>query len=66
MMRMLLGCLLYRLGGAQTFTAAEIDEICKEVKGIQWVSDENLNLTVIARSPEALAYLEETQKVLHI
>lgn len=66
MMRMMLGCLLYRLGGQQTFTASEIGDICENVKGIQWHVDDEDNLTVTSRSPDSLANLEATHKVLHI
>jgi hypothetical protein len=66
MMRMMLGCLLYRLGGQQTFTGAEIHEICESIQGVQWHVDEDDNLTVIARTPEAVQGLEATQRVLHL
>jgi len=39
LVRLILGCLLFRLGGEQTFTAdrgaEEIDFICTDVRGIQ-------------------------------
>jgi hypothetical protein len=40
--RMFLGCLLFRLGGEQSFTPEEIDLIRAEVKGVQFfVTDDN-------------------------
>lgn len=32
LVRLILGCLLFRLGGEQTFTAEEIDFICTDVR----------------------------------
>ena len=66
LMRLMLGCLLFRLGGSQTFTASEIAEITKVVKGIEWHVDDDDNVTVTVRTPESLAALEATKRVLHI
>jgi hypothetical protein len=35
LMRMLIGALLFRLGGEETFTEPELDEIMKSVGGVQ-------------------------------
>ncbi len=51
--RLMLGCLLFRLGGEQSFTADEIDEIKKTVGGVQVFLTPDDKIIVRAKSPEA-------------
>lgn len=50
--RMFLGCLLYRLGGEQVFSAAEIDDIRKEVAGVQFFATEDNKIILRVRNTQ--------------
>lgn len=52
--RMMLGCLLYRLGGEQTFTPEEIDEIRKYVSGVQFFVAEDDRIILRTRGPQQI------------
>lgn len=51
--RLLMGCLLYRLGGQQTFTPAEIDEIKDMVGGVQIFVTHDDKIVARVKGPEA-------------
>lgn len=54
LVRLVLGCLLFRLGGEQTFTEAEIDFICQDVRGIQLFLTEDHKLLLRTRGETAV------------
>lgn len=55
--RMILGLLVYRLGGEQTFTISEIDEIRQVIHGVQiFLSSDGNKIIVRARGRE---YVED-------
>lgn len=54
LVRLILGCLLFRLGGEQTFTAEEIDFICQDVRGIQIFLAEGDKLILRTRGEQAI------------
>ena len=64
LLRLILGCLLFRLGGEQTFTEAEIDFICADVKGIQISTTEDGKLLLRTRNPETVAKAIEKGRIL--
>lgn len=57
LVRLILGCLLFRLGGEQSFTEAEIDFICQDVRGIQIFLSENNTLVLRTRGDSAMEIL---------
>lgn len=64
MLRMMLGLLLYRLGGEQTFTAGEMDEIRKIVQGVTIYAGENDQIILRTRGPQAVQKAIEENNVL--
>lgn len=50
--RMFLGCLLYRLGGEQSFTPEEVDAIRSEVAGVQFFVAEGDKIILRVRNKE--------------
>lgn len=54
LVRLILGCLLFRLGGEQTFTSEEIDFICLDVRGIQLFLSEDNKLVLRTRGEQAI------------
>lgn len=52
LIRTFLCCLLYRLGGEQSFSAEEIDEIRKEFQGVQFFVSEEDRVVLRVRGPE--------------
>lgn len=54
LVRLILGCLLFRLGGEQTFSAEEIDFICHDVRGIQLYLTEDNKLLLRTRGEQAI------------
>lgn len=64
LLRLILGCLLFRLGGEQTFTEEEIDFICADVKGIQISTTADGKLLLRTRNPETVAKAIEKGKIL--
>lgn len=52
--RMMLGCLLYRLGGEQTFTPEEINEIRTMVVGVQFFATDDGKIVLRTRNLEHL------------
>lgn len=54
LVRLILGCLLFRLGGEQSFTAEDIDYICQDVRGIQLFLTEENTLVLRTRGEQAL------------
>jgi len=52
LVRLLMGCLLFRLGGQQVFTAQEIDDIKKTVGGVQIGLDPDDAIVLRVKSPE--------------
>ena len=60
--RMFLGCLLYRLGGEQSFTPEEIDDIRAEVKGVQFFTTEDNRIILRVRNEEFLQAHSEPGK----
>jgi hypothetical protein len=50
LLRMMLGMLLFRLGGEQSFTLAEYEYIRKEVGGVQIFADEEGTITLKVRN----------------
>ena len=53
-MRLMLGCLLFRLGGEQIFTADEINEIKTVVAGVQVFAIEENKILIKTRGPDAV------------
>ena len=53
LMRLMLGCLLFRLGGEQTFTPQEIDEIKNSVGGVQVLATDQDTIVLRVRTPES-------------
>lgn len=51
LMRLFLGLLLFRLGGEQTFTPAEMDEIKQTVAGVSFFVTEDGRLGARTRGP---------------
>jgi len=49
----MLGCLLFRLGGEQSFTPEEIDDIKKTIGGCQVLLTPDGTIIIRAKSPEA-------------
>jgi len=64
LVRLILGCLLFRLGGEQTFTAEEIDFICQDVRGIQLYLTEDHKLLLRTRGEAAVNDASETGIIL--
>lgn len=64
LVRLILGCLLFRLGGEQTFTAEEIDFICRDVKGIQLFLTEDHKLLLRTRGEDAVLDAAEKGVIL--
>ena len=62
--RMMLGLLLYRLGGQQTFTPSEIDEIRKTVQGVTIFAGDNDSIVLRTRGPEAVQQAIEEKNVI--
>jgi len=57
--RMFLCCLLYRLGGEQSFTPEEIDNISAEYQGVRFYSDgEKITLRIQNKDAAADALRE--------
>lgn len=52
--RMMLGCLLYRLGGEQSFTMTEIEDIQDIVAGVQFFATEDGKIILRTRGKSAL------------
>ena len=50
---LMLGCLLFRLGGEQSFTPQEIDDIKKTIGGCQVLLTPDDTIIIRAKSPEA-------------
>lgn len=57
LIRLMAGCLLFRLGGEQSFSAEEIDDIKKTVGGIQVLLTPDNRILVRSRSPESYSDL---------
>jgi hypothetical protein len=51
LMRLFLGLLLFRLGGEQTFTPAEIDDIRDTVQGVTWFTTDEGRIGIRTRGP---------------
>jgi hypothetical protein len=64
LVRLILGCLLFRLGGEQTFTAEEIDFICTDVRGIQLFLTEDNKLLLRTRGENAVLDAAEKGVIL--
>jgi len=64
LVRLILGCLLFRLGGEQTFSADEIDFICNDVKGIQLFLTEDNKLLLRTRGADAVLDAAEKGVIL--
>ena len=64
MLRMMLGLLLYRLGGEQTFTSTEMDEIRMIVQGVTIYAGENDQITLRTRGPAAVQNAIEQKNVI--
>jgi hypothetical protein len=64
LVRLILGCLLFRLGGEQTFTAEEIDFICQDVRGIQLFLTEDHKLLLRTRGESAVLDAAEKGVIL--
>lgn len=64
MLRMMLGLLLFRLGGQQTFTPTEMDEIRQTVQGVTIYAGENDQIILRTRGPEAVQKAIEENNVL--
>jgi hypothetical protein len=62
--RLILGCLLFRLGGEQTFTVEEIDFICQDVRGIQLLLIEENKLLLRTRGETAVLDAAEKGVIL--
>ena len=54
LLRLALGLLLFRLGGEQSFSEAEIDFICEDVKCIQLSVTEDSKLLMRVRGDKAI------------
>lgn len=63
-LRLMLGCLLFRLGGEQTFTVQEIDEIKTVVQGVQVFALEDDRIMIKSRGPEAVERAIESGNVI--
>lgn len=59
--RLMLGCLLFRLGGEQTFTPEEIDDIKEVVGGVQVLLTSANAIIVRVKTPEAYKDIEARQ-----
>jgi hypothetical protein len=64
LVRLILGCLLFRLGGEQIFTAEEIDFICQDVRGIQLYLTEDNKLLLRTRGEQATEAFKENGVIL--
>ena len=64
LVRLILGCLLFRLGGEQTFTEEEIDFICQDVRGIQIFLTEDHKLLLRTRGEAAVLDAAEKGVIL--
>jgi hypothetical protein len=52
--RLMLGCLLFRLGGEQTFTPEEMNEIREIVQGVQIILVDDSKILLRTRGPEVV------------
>jgi hypothetical protein len=64
LMRTFLGCLLFRLGGEQTFTPEEMHDIQESVAGVQIIMGENDKMILRVRGRETLNKMMEGPAVI--
>lgn len=64
MLRMMLGLLLYRLGGQQTFTPDEMDAIRQVVQGVTIYAGDNDKIILRTRGPQAVEQAIEDKNVI--
>lgn len=57
--RLMLGCLLFRLGGEQTFTPDEITDIQSIVQGVQIILVDDTNILLRTRSADVVQRAQE-------
>lgn len=64
LMRTFLGCLLFRLGGEQTFTPEEMHDIRQMVSGVQIIAGDNDTLILRVRNRESMGRMMEGPAVI--
>lgn len=59
LVRLMIGCLLFRLGGEQSFTLQEISDIRHQVAGVQVLLTEDERILVKVRTNESYQDLKQ-------